>query len=339
LWPETCILLDWYQSRLRRVSLPQSHTQETGAITWITSVSAAEATGQLADVYAGHPPVPQVHGEHRVVGESPSTKDAGGDQPASGPPRTGTAGRRPKAVPEGHGCGLKMAFILVGFLLLLLLLEALFPLRHRTWALVRRLIVNLGVSALAFAAAAWMSAKSFGLLHLVPLPAVVQVGLAFLLMALTFYYWHLANHKLPVLWRFHNVHHIDPDLDVSTALRFHVGEVVLSAGFRVLQVSLIGLPPLIYMIYEGVFQANTLFQHRNVRLPLQVERLLNTVLVSVECCARLFSCQLVQQRLGLLEVGGSNALMLRTTAVLLEALTPGSSAGGRAYRAGRRPAG
>src|SRR3989442_2501417 len=186
---------------------------------------------------------------------------------------------------------MKIAFILAGFFLLLLLLEALFPLRHRTWAVVRRLLVNLCVSALAFTAAAWivrpiglslaawMSAKSFGLLHIVPMPAVVQFGLALLLMDLTFYYWHLANHMLPVLWRFHNVHHIDPDLDVSTALRFHVGEVLLSAGFRALQVSLIGLPPLTYMIYEGVFQASTLFQHSNIRLPLQVERLLNTVLV------------------------------------------------------------
>jgi sterol desaturase/sphingolipid hydroxylase (fatty acid hydroxylase superfamily) len=187
---------------------------------------------------------------------------------------------------------MKIAFILAGFFLLLLLLEALFPLRHRTWALVRRLIVNVCMSALAFTAAAWivrpiglslaawMSAKSFGLLHIVPMPPVMQFGLAFLLMDLTFYYWHLVNHMLPVLWRFHNVHHIDPDLDVSTALRFHAGEVLLSAGFRALQVSLIGLPPLTYMIYEGVFQASTLFQHSNIRLPLQVERLLNTVLVT-----------------------------------------------------------
>lgn len=187
---------------------------------------------------------------------------------------------------------MKIAFILGGFFLLLLLLEALFPLRHRKRAFVRRLIINLCVSVLVFAAAtgivrpvglslaAWMSAQSFGLLHIVTLPAAVQFGLAFLLMDLTFYYWHLANHMLPVLWRFHNVHHIDPDLDVSTALRFHVGEVLLSAGFRALQVGLLGLPPLTYMIYEGVFQASTLFHHSNIRLPLRAERLLNTVLVT-----------------------------------------------------------
>ena len=182
--------------------------------------------------------------------------------------------------------------VLIGFFLGLLLLEALFPLRRRTRTLVHRLLVNFGVAALAFAVAAWIvrpvglslaawsSAKSFGLLHLVALPAAVQCGLAFLLMDLTFYYWHLANHKFPALWRFHNVHHIDPDLDVSTALRFHPVEVLLSAGFRVLQVSLIGLPPLTYIIYEGVFQASTLFHHSNIRLPLRIERLLNLVLVT-----------------------------------------------------------
>jgi sterol desaturase/sphingolipid hydroxylase (fatty acid hydroxylase superfamily) len=180
----------------------------------------------------------------------------------------------------------------IGLFLFLLLLEALFPLRHRTRALVGRLITNLCVSAFAFAVAAgivrpvglslaaWTSAKPFGLLHIVVLPATVQFGLAFLLMDLTFYYWHLANHMIPVLWRFHNVHHIDPDLDVSTALRFHVVEVLLSTGFRVVQVGLIGLSPLMYMIYESVFQGSTLFQHSNVRLPFRVERLLNKVLVT-----------------------------------------------------------
>jgi len=185
-----------------------------------------------------------------------------------------------------------IVLVFVGFFLVLLLLEARFPLRHRTRALVRRLITNLCTSAFAFVVAvgivrpvglslaAWTSAKSFGLLHIVTLPAAIHFSLAFLLMDLTFYYWHLANHIIPGLWRFHNVHHIDPDLDVSTALRFHIGEVLLSTGFRVIQVGLIGLSPLMYTIYESVFQGCTLFQHSNVRLPLRAERLLNKVLVT-----------------------------------------------------------
>jgi sterol desaturase/sphingolipid hydroxylase (fatty acid hydroxylase superfamily) len=90
----------------------------------------------------------------------------------------------------------------------------------------------------------------------------------------------VANHRIPFLWRFHNVHHIDPELDVSTAFRFHCGEVALSAGFRVVQVAAIGPPAWIFLIYEGVFQANTVFHHSNVRLPIQVERRLNWVLVT-----------------------------------------------------------
>jgi sterol desaturase/sphingolipid hydroxylase (fatty acid hydroxylase superfamily) len=185
-----------------------------------------------------------------------------------------------------------LVLVLIGWFLMLFLLEALVPLRPRTRTLVHRLLVNLGMAALAWAVAAWIvrpvglslaawsSAQAFGLLRLVVLPAAVQCGFAFLLMDLTFYYWHLANHKLAVLWRFHTVHHLDPDLDVSTALRFHPGEVLLSAGFRVLQVSLLGVSPLTYMLYEGVFQASTLFHHSNVRLPLRAERLLNLVLVT-----------------------------------------------------------
>lgn len=61
-------------------------------------------------------------------------------------------------------------------------------------------------------------------------------------MDLGFYYWHILNHKIPLLWRFHNVHHYDPELDVSTGFRFHFGEVVLSVVFRVVQVTVIGVP-------------------------------------------------------------------------------------------------
>jgi sterol desaturase/sphingolipid hydroxylase (fatty acid hydroxylase superfamily) len=90
----------------------------------------------------------------------------------------------------------------------------------------------------------------------------------------------LLNHKISFLWRFHNVHHIDPDLDVSTAFRFHLGEVGLSAIIRVLQVTLIGMSVETYLVYELAFTANTIFHHSNVRLPIRVERWLNLILVT-----------------------------------------------------------
>jgi sterol desaturase/sphingolipid hydroxylase (fatty acid hydroxylase superfamily) len=119
-----------------------------------------------------------------------------------------------------------------------------------------------------------------GLLQWLALPGALEFMIGFALLDLSFYYWHVANHRIPLLWRFHNVHHVDPDLDVSSAFRFHFGEVAFSAGFRAVQIVLVGVAPSTYAIYELVFQMNTLFHHSNVRLPLAVERLLNKVLVT-----------------------------------------------------------
>jgi sterol desaturase/sphingolipid hydroxylase (fatty acid hydroxylase superfamily) len=182
--------------------------------------------------------------------------------------------------------------IVLAILALFFVLERLFPLRKRARALGARLLVNFLISALTFFVAAflvrpaaqaalhWASARPFGLIHLVPLPAPLAFVISFLLMDLAFYYWHIANHRIPFLWRFHNVHHIDPDLDVSTGFRFHFGEVTMSVVFRVLQVSLIGLSGWAFAVYELVFQANTLFHHSNLRLPIRFERWLNKALVT-----------------------------------------------------------
>ena len=99
-------------------------------------------------------------------------------------------------------------------------------------------------------------------------------------MDLTFYYWHRLNHTRPLLWRFHNVHHADPDMDVTTSFRFHWGEVLYSTVFRLLQVGLIGVSPLTYLVYEVVFNGATMFHHSNLRLPVAWERRLNRVFVT-----------------------------------------------------------
>jgi sterol desaturase/sphingolipid hydroxylase (fatty acid hydroxylase superfamily) len=175
---------------------------------------------------------------------------------------------------------------------LLFLLERFFPLRKTTRSLIARLLVNLVIAVFTFIAAVglvqpaarwalgWSAGKGFGLVHLIALPAPLEVAVSFLLMDLAFYYWHVANHRVPFLWRFHNVHHIDPDLDVSTAFRFHFGEIVLSTCFSLLQVSIIGPSAWAFAVYQAAFQAEVIFHHSNVRLPIGVERLLNTVLVT-----------------------------------------------------------
>jgi len=99
-------------------------------------------------------------------------------------------------------------------------------------------------------------------------------------MDLTFYWWHRANHVYPLLWRFHNVHHVDPDLDVTTSFRFHFGETFYSTLFRVVQVGLAGIVPFTYLVYEFFFNVATMFHHSNVRLPVGLERWLNKIIVT-----------------------------------------------------------
>lgn len=176
--------------------------------------------------------------------------------------------------------------------LILFIAEKIWPLRKLRASWLRRIFVNLMLSipmilagsllirSVGLSTVHWTLTTHFGLLYWLSLPVGIQFIIGFLLMDLSFYYWHWLNHNVPILWRFHNVHHVDPDLDVTTALRFHYGEVIYSVVFRLVQLGLLGISPLTFMVYEIVFQANTLFQHSNVRLPIRLERVLNKIIVT-----------------------------------------------------------
>lgn len=182
--------------------------------------------------------------------------------------------------------------LVAGAALLFLLAERAVPLRIQKCPWLRELAVNVALSALAFGVSAvlvrsavvrtmgWTQERDLGLVHLVEMPVWARGLLVFALLDLSFYYWHRLNHEWPALWRFHNVHHCDPDLGVSTSFRFHFAEVALSTVFRVIQVAVIGAALPAYVVYEAAFQLNTLFHHSNVRLPIRLERLLNRVLVT-----------------------------------------------------------
>lgn len=182
--------------------------------------------------------------------------------------------------------------VLTAFLILLFL-ETIRPLRRPKRAKGNRFLVNILITALSFGVgmavvrpvalfgvSSWIEAHSFGLLPWSGLPFWGQVFLGFVWMDLTFYWWHRMNHIYPLLWRFHNVHHIDPDMDVSTAFRFHFAETLYSTAFRALQVGLAGIVPFTYLLYELIFNVCTMFHHSNVRLPLTLERLLNKIIVT-----------------------------------------------------------
>jgi sterol desaturase/sphingolipid hydroxylase (fatty acid hydroxylase superfamily) len=183
--------------------------------------------------------------------------------------------------------------IVIAAFFVLFLLETISPLRRPKRARGARFLVNLLITALSFGVglavvrpvallgvAAWAEAHTFGFLPWSGLPFWVQAALGFLWMDFSFYWWHRMNHLRPLLWRFHNVHHIDPDMDVSTAFRFHFVETLYSTAFRVFQVGVAGIVPFTYLLYELIFNLCTMFHHSNVCLPLALERLLNQIIVT-----------------------------------------------------------
>src|SRR5262249_4810826 len=118
------------------------------------------------------------------------------------------------------------------------------------------------------------------LLSLFRLPKWLEVAVALLAMDYTFYWWHVGTHRIPFLWRFHVVHHTDLDLDASTALRFHFGELLLGVPFQIAQVVLIVLTPGTYAIWQGSFLCAILFHHSAWRLPYKLERFLSWFVVT-----------------------------------------------------------
>jgi sterol desaturase/sphingolipid hydroxylase (fatty acid hydroxylase superfamily) len=182
--------------------------------------------------------------------------------------------------------------LVVGAAGVLWLLESRRPLRRETEPKLRRNARNVVMAGLASATlqlverpliqplTALVQKRRWGLLKFVHLPTWLEVTLAVVLLDYTLYLWHVLMHRVPYLWRFHIVHHVDLDLDASTALRFHAGELALATGWRVGQVVFIGVSPLSLSVWQTFLLLSVLFHHSNIRLPIEVERQLNLVLVT-----------------------------------------------------------
>lgn len=101
-----------------------------------------------------------------------------------------------------------------------------------------------------------------------------------LVLDLWIYFWHRANHAFPILWRFHEIHHLDEFLDASSAVRFHAGEVLLSAGVRAVVIILLDIPLASVLLFETLVLVAAVFQHSNVRVPGLLERALSRVIIT-----------------------------------------------------------
>lgn len=151
----------------------------------------------------------------------------------------------------------------------------------------RRLGRNLGLFGLnlllspilVLPLTAWADGFSLGLR---PVTLAGPVGLAvdIVLLDLWIYWWHRANHEIPLLWRFHAVHHYDELLDTSSAVRFHFGEVALSALVRAGVIVLLDVPLASVVLFEGLVLASAIFHHSDARLPAGAERALSRLIVT-----------------------------------------------------------
>ena len=122
--------------------------------------------------------------------------------------------------------------------------------------------------------------RRWGLAQALPLPAWARDAVAFLLLDYTIYIWHVLTHRVPFLWRFHLVHHVDLDMDTTTAMRFHFVDMAISIPWRAGQVIVCGASPRALLLWQSFFFTSVLFHHSNVRLPWRLERRLVRVLTT-----------------------------------------------------------
>lgn len=168
-------------------------------------------------------------------------------------------------------------------LLFFLLLEMRFAYRSPSVSKLRRWLANLPLSIvngtvyhlIYFAALtnqfSQIQAQQLGLLNQFGLPDWSKILLGILLLDFTIYIWHLLNHEVPFFWRFHRVHHSDLNMDVSTANRFHLGEILLSGLLRLAVIYTLGIPLFAYLLFEVLVNISIQFHHSSIRVSPRFE--------------------------------------------------------------------
>lgn len=138
--------------------------------------------------------------------------------------------------------------------------------------LLNTLLARVTVGAFAVTAAVWAQTHELGLFNHIAVPGVAILLTGVVVLDGAVWLQHRLTHQVPLLWRLHRVHHTDPELDVTTALRFHPVEIGLSLLWKACVVVLLGLTPATVVLFELLLSASAIFTHANVRLPQGVDR-------------------------------------------------------------------
>jgi len=185
--------------------------------------------------------------------------------------------------------------VFLGLFALFAALEAYAPRRPRKLPRQRRWFTNLalvvidslalralalGLPLLAIGAAMDAQGLGIGLLNALSLPDWAEIALAVVILDFAIWAQHLITHKVPLFWRFHQMHHADTEIDASTGLRFHPVEILASMLLKIAVVYALGAPPVAVLLFEVLLNGTALFNHANLRLPLGLDRALRLVLVT-----------------------------------------------------------
>lgn len=182
--------------------------------------------------------------------------------------------------------------LIISAVVIIFLLESVFPyyrgratrVRHGAphiiTAILNSLLTKFALVLLTLGAINWAESRSFGLLHVLSLPPIAETIIVYVLFDIWMYFWHMANHRFSFFWLFHRAHHSDTEMDTTTALRFHPGELVLSTLFRLPVVILLGMSFAQLVFFEVMLNLSTLFHHSNLAVPEKLDRALRTVVVS-----------------------------------------------------------
>jgi sterol desaturase/sphingolipid hydroxylase (fatty acid hydroxylase superfamily) len=195
-----------------------------------------------------------------------------------------------------HGIGQLQSITAVAVLVLLLVWESSAPfglyfprdsadrfrhgLKNLVLGLLNAVVIGLVFVGLWWAGAEWAQFHNFGLLNWWPLPGWARLLGAFLLFDTWMYFWHRLNHRIPFLWRFHRTHHSDPRMDVTTASRFHLGEIILSSILRVPVIAVLGVELWELALYELAMFSVVQLHHANIALPAWLDRGLRVFIVT-----------------------------------------------------------
>jgi sterol desaturase/sphingolipid hydroxylase (fatty acid hydroxylase superfamily) len=146
--------------------------------------------------------------------------------------------------------------------------------------LIDALTIKIIFPATAVGAAMFVQKQKWGLFNSMEISPFATVVLSVVLLDLVIYLQHMMFHRIPVLWKVHRMHHADLDFDVTTGIRFHPIEMVISMGIKFLAIGLLGAPPIAVLIFEILLNATSMFNHGNILLPKKLDRVFRWFIVT-----------------------------------------------------------